>query len=90
MMTYTQLELPGMPPERPKEPRIAEKGRKRWCYLVNRRTQEMYALSDTGEPIWIPHDTVRETPHLFATLRLALNAAVKFEGVAVYQYPWEV
>ena len=85
-----QLELPF--PDLPSalETISGKSGIKAWYYILNPRKQEMLALDDLGNYVWIPHDTARLTPHLFGGKTLARQTARNFKFSIIKRYLWPV
>ena len=76
-----------------REPFLGDKnseGSDRWYYLHKPLTDEMLIIDDVGNWAWTDRDTIRNTPHVFNTQRLAKDIQRKFPGTVVIRYLWEV
>ncbi len=85
----TQLELPGFDTHVGYETHLRTKMPPGWYYVTALLKREMYALDDAGKVVWLPDDTVRYTPHLFATKCLAKQTANMYPLAIVKRYPWK-
>ena len=90
MSSTKQLKLPWKLNESQFEPisRVAET--KRWYYVVKVLTDEMLAMDDMGNYVFVPHDTVRLTPHLFGSKRLAQQVSCQMKYTAVDVWRWQL
>lgn len=90
MSRSKQLTLPGFEFKDAIAVITRRKGEPVWYYVVNRLRDEMLALDDDGNRIWLPNDTIRYTPHLFTPKQSARNTAKTFTNSVVVKYRWPV
>jgi len=85
-----QSELPFARTVHQFEPITGKSGEQRWYYVALIYKQEMLALDDGGNWVWIPHDCVRATPHLFSDRKKARAVANTYKHAVVETYLWSV
>lgn len=85
----TQLTLPQMPPEPPKNNRKPTLSI--FYYIVRKLDQEMLITIDQyGNPVWGVHDLRTTKPHLYNRIATAQVDCHDYNGGRILRYPYTV
>lgn len=90
MSKSKQMSLPGFDRCVTGQSGTAKSGATTWYYVAIVRRDVMLGLDDNGNYVFIPHDTVRLTPHLFNNKSMAERIARKYKFTTVKKWPWNL